>query len=54
MIQSLSDYLNVDPKNFDRLHILNTFVGIDTHVFLDPLILKHTKIPEYVKSRQKI
>ncbi len=54
MIQSLSDYLNVDPKNFDRLHILNTFVGIDTHVFLDPLLLKDTKIPEFVKSRQKI
>lgn len=54
MIKSFSDYLGVSDKEFSRLDILNAYIGIDTHFFLDPLLLKDTSIPEFSKSRQKI
>jgi hypothetical protein len=51
MIKTLSDYYKIDDKKFDQLGILNAFTDIDTQLYLDPLLLNYTTIPEFSDSR---
>lgn len=48
MAQKISSYLTVDPKIFDKKGIFDTVIGIDTHLFLDPFLLRKTQIPEFI------
>lgn len=50
MAQSLSSYLGVDEKLFEEKGVLDSVIGVDTHLFLDPFLLKKTKIPEFTNS----
>lgn len=50
----LSDYLEIDENDFESDGIFNSVLGVDTNLFLDPHLLKDTKIPEFEKSREKI
>lgn len=54
MAELLSSYLNVDPKIFDVHDILNAVIDVDTKLFLDPYLLKSTKVPEFIGSRKLI
>jgi hypothetical protein len=54
MAEKLSAFLAVSPKAFQKNGILDSLIGVDTHLFLDPHLLRKTTIPEFRKSRQKI
>jgi len=54
MAQKISSYLSVNPRIFDKKGIFDAVIGIDTHLFLDPFLLKKTRISEFKKSRAKI
>src|SRR3989338_9532859 len=53
-VKKLSAYLGVPDSRFEELGIFDPFVGIDTHLFLDPALLKETKIPEFKNSYSRI
>lgn len=54
MIKRISDYLQISNEILENKGILDGFVGIDTLLFLDPFLIKGTKIPEFLNSRKKI
>lgn len=54
MAQKLSAVLGIKPKAFEQNAILDSLIGVDTHLFLDPHLLRKTKIPEFKTSRRKI
>jgi hypothetical protein len=54
MAQQLSSFLAVDPDRLAATGVLDSVIGIDTHLFLDPHLLRHTAIPEFAHSRQRI
>ena len=49
---TLSEYYEIDKSVFKKLDILDSFLDIDSHFFLDPLLLKACKIPEFKNSRK--
>ena len=53
MTQKISEYFNIPEKTLDKMGVFNAVIGIDTHLFLDPQLLKKTKIPELKSSRQR-
>ncbi|MFA5633957.1 MAG: hypothetical protein WCY00_00630 [Candidatus Dojkabacteria bacterium] len=54
MIRRLNDYLNISNKELARYGAFNSFLGIDTKVFLDPLLLGNLNTPEFSASRDRI
>lgn len=54
MAQLLSSYLQVAHDKFEKNGIFDAVIGIDTHLFLDPFLLRKTKINEFKKSRIKV
>lgn len=54
MAQLLSSYLEVDKKKLEQKSVFDAVIGLDTRLFLDPHLLKKTKIPDFKKSREKI
>jgi len=54
MVQLLSSYLKIGHKQFEENGIFDAVLGIDTRLFLDPFLLKKTKINEFKNSRKKI
>ena len=50
----LSDYFEIDEKKLDKEGVFNAFIDIDSRLFLDPHLLKDTKIPELSKSYEKL
>ena len=53
-MKTLSDYLQIDASEFEKLHILDTFIDIDTNLFVDPLLLKNIDIVEFSDSRKNL
>lgn len=54
MAQLLSSYLQVDKKKLEQKGVFDAVIGLDTRLFLDPHLLKKTKIPDFKKSRDEI
>lgn len=54
MIQSLGDYHSTDPSDFEKTGALDPILGIDTRLFIDPSLIKHTRIAELSGCTGKI
>jgi hypothetical protein len=54
MAQQLSTYLGVKSDDLENAGILDTVIGVDTHLFVDPLLLSSAKASEFKNSRQEI
>lgn len=49
-----SDYYGINKKELERQGVFNSVIGLDTRLFLDPHLLKITKILEFRQSRSRI
>lgn len=54
MVISLGDFHSIPPEDFDRTGALDPILGVDTRLFIDPSLLKHTTVPELRGSHAKI
>ena len=54
MAALFSSALGVDGEAFARAGVLDAIIGVDTRLFLDPFLLKNTRIKEFKDSRQHI
>lgn len=54
MAISLSDHYNIKHSTFDETGALDPILGVDTRLFIDPSLLRHTTVPELVDSFSKI
>lgn len=50
----ISSYFGANPETLKSLGVFDAVIGIDTRLFLDPHLLKKTKVPEFKNSRRKI
>ena len=42
-LRSFAEYLNISPKNFSEIGVLNPIISRDIALFIDPRLLKHSK-----------
>ncbi len=54
MTISFSDSYKIEFQVYDALGALDPILGIDTRLFIDPLLVKNTKIPEFESAASKI
>lgn len=54
MPRTIAQELNLKPADLEKRGIFNSFLDIDTRLFIRPELLKTTKIPELKDSHQKI
>ncbi len=54
MAQELSSYLGVAPEALKKLNVLDAIIGVDANFFIDPHLLKRSKIPEFKNSGKKL
>lgn len=54
MIISLVDEYKVDKLKFDATGAFDPILGIDTRLFIDPSLIRDTKIPEFQNAYSKI
>lgn len=54
MAQSFADYYGIDPKVFEKTGALDPILEVDTRLFIDPVFLKLTKVPELSGSYEKV
>ncbi|KGT47783.1 MULTISPECIES: hypothetical protein [Acinetobacter] len=54
MTISFSDSYGIDTDLFTALGALDPILNIDTRLFIDPLLVRNTKIPEFKNSTLKI
>lgn len=54
MVTSFCDHHKIDPIQFDKSGALDPILGIDTRLFIDPGLLKHTDIPELKDSHEDL
>ncbi len=54
MAVSLGDYFNIKPEEFEKSGALDPILGIDTRLFIDPSLLRHTTVPELKGSYAKL
>lgn len=54
MPQQVSEHLGIPPDTFEKLGVFDAVIGFDTLLFLDPNLLKKTRIPEFKGASQKI
>jgi hypothetical protein len=52
MPSRLSTFLNVRPSALAKHGAFDALIGIDSRLFLDPILLKRLKIPELKDSRK--
>ncbi|NWB31995.1 hypothetical protein [Pseudomonas gingeri] len=50
MPTSLSKYLGIPKATLDSLGVFDPILDHDTRLFIDPLLLKHCKAPEFASS----
>jgi len=51
---TLSEYLGVTAEKLDEYGVLNTNLGVDTKLFIDPKLLKISDIPEFYDAANLI
>lgn len=54
MAVSLSDYFHIPREAFDKCGALDPILGVDTRLFIDPSLLRHTAVPELKDSYSKL
>jgi hypothetical protein len=54
MAISASDFLNVAPSKFAATGAFDPVLNVDSLLFLDPLLLRKTKVPEFKNSYAKL
>jgi hypothetical protein len=54
MAQQISTYLGIKSDDLENAGVLDTVIGVDTRLYVDPLLLNVAKTPEFKTSRQKI
>lgn len=54
MIVSLGDTYGIDPDDFEKTGALDPILGIDTRLFIDPSLLRHTDVPELTASHERV
>lgn len=54
MAQSISNYLNISPRDFAATGAFDAVLEVDSKLFIDPHLLKYTTAPELVGSYQKM
>lgn len=54
MPKSVTQLLNIRKEAFLRTGALNTILDVDTRLFVDPLLLRDTRIPELQGSAQRV
>lgn len=54
MIASLGDTYGIDPVAFEKTGALDPILGINTRLFIDPSLLKHTDVPELLHSHKRV
>lgn len=50
----LSEYLNVSPEALGHLGVFDALIGVDSHVFVDPCLLRTTRVAEFSKSYARV
>jgi hypothetical protein len=50
MVISLGDFHKIPPEAFETTGALDPILGIDTRLFIDPSLLRHTNVPELAGS----
>src|SRR5450759_1872856 len=54
MPKSVTQALKISKKAFARTGALNTILDVDTRLFIDPLLLRDTRIPELQGSAHRV
>lgn len=54
MIISFTDAYKVDKAKFEATEAFDPILGIDTRLFIDPSLIRNTKIPEFQNAYSKI
>lgn len=54
MAVSLGDHYQIPRDAFDKTGALDPILGVDTRLFIDPSLLRHTTIPELCDSYPKL
>jgi hypothetical protein len=54
MPKSVTQILTIGKKAFERTGALDTILDVDTRLFIDPMLLRDTKIPELQGSARRI
>ena len=54
MPKSLSKILNLDPAYFTDQDAFDPILDLDTRLFIDPHLLKHSEVPELLNSYEKL
>lgn len=54
MAQKFSEYLGVGLGDLRDRGVLDAVLGVDTHLFIDPHLLRRTTIPEFAGCRTRI
>lgn len=50
----LSEYLGIEREAFSKIGIFDAVIGVDTKLFVDPLLLNKTGVPEFENSRSEL
>ncbi|KAB0642207.1 hypothetical protein [Burkholderia latens] len=53
-MQSFCDYYGIDPDAFEASGALDPVFGVDTRLFIDPCLLKHTDTEELASSYDRV
>ena len=53
-LQRLSEYFGVSKRVFNQKGILDAIIGVDSGFYLDPTLLKNTRIPEFKGAYKQI
>lgn len=51
---TLSEHLGVTAEKLEKIGILNTNLGIDLKLFIDPKLIQYSQAPELVNARKRI
>ena len=54
LLQRLSEYFGVSKSVFRRKGIFDAIIGVDSGFYLDPTLLKNTRIPEFKGAYAKV
>jgi len=54
MAQKLSEYLRISPSKLERAGVFDAIIGIDSRLFVDPQLLRRTRIPEFRGAVRKM
>lgn len=50
----VTDFLGIDKKTFDATGALDTILDVDTKLYISPLLLRHSTLPEIATSYEHI